>query len=329
MSDEKHLEEIWRRQLAFNRRFFADRGLDLSELSRADRIHWTKQFVLHVEGELHELLRETDWKMHRVAVNPVRRGNVLEEWVDCFKFLLGLANVWGFTEADVLEEFRRKSQVVEYRYGMEQRLRAISPHDRVVGVDIDGVLNDYPVDFCEWLVRSVPEFSYERRGDVPFLSTVKRELGPRRYLELKDAYRESGEKRTQRVREGAKELLDGTRAAGGTVVLLSKRPYWRFSRIYADTLEWLDRSGLRSDAVLFHPEKHRKIVDDFPGLVVMVEDDPAVAREVLAVGKDVILVEGELNKGVEVPGSRRVPGPAEALAEVSVLLKERNDGRAS
>lgn len=313
----RQLQELWDRQLEFNARFFRDRGLDLVALSAADRVDWTRQFVLHVENELHELLRTTSWKMHRRADDsPVVRSNVREEWVDAFKFLLGLAQVWGFGPGELLEEFHRKSAVVEFRYRMERRLAAIAPTDPVVAVDIDGVLADYPACFCEWVVQNVPEFSVEARGDIPFLSTLRRELGPRRYLELKDAYRESGAKRSLRVREGAKALLDGLRSNGLPVVLLSKRPYWRFYRIYADTLEWLDANGLFADAVLFHPEKHRAVLESFPKLLAMIEDDPEVAEEVRAAGYDVILVRSELNEGIE--GEKVVERPDEALAKITV-----------
>jgi len=318
-------KDLLARQLEFNLRFFADRGLgDVRLLSARDRVEWTKQFILHVEGELHELLGETSWKMHRPSRDEAVRSNVLEEWVDCFKFLLGLANVWDFSAAEIEAEFHRKTSVVEYRYGMEQRLRAIRPGvDHLVGVDIDGVLSDYPDVFCEWVCQTVPEFSFEKRGDLPFLSTLREELGSKRYRELKDRYRESGAKRSQRVRPGAKALLDGLRAAGFSVILLSARPYWRFSRIYADTLEWLAENGLRHDAVLFHPEKHRKILEDFPGLLAMVEDDPVVAAEMVSVGVSVVLVSNQLNERQEVPGAVRVAGPIEALEAILEIALRR------
>lgn len=314
-------KDLLARQLEFNLRFFADRGLgDVRLLSARDRVEWTKQFILHVEGELHELLGETSWKMHRQAREEAVRSNVLEEWVDCFKFLLGLANVWDFSAAEIEAEFHRKTAVVEHRYGMEQRLRAIPPGSkRVVGVDVDGVLADYPDVFCEWVVQNFP--AEVPGGDLPFLASLRETVGARRYMELKDKYRESGAKRHVRVRAGAKALLDGLRAAGLAVVLLSARPYWRFSRIYADTLEWLDENGLRHDAVLFHPEKHRKIVEDFPGLLAMVEDDPVVASEVISAGVPVVLVTNQLNERREVSGAARVPDPGAALEAVLEIAR--------
>ncbi|MHC4574029.1 MAG: nucleoside triphosphate pyrophosphohydrolase family protein [Planctomycetota bacterium] len=108
---------IWERQLAFNRRFFADSGVDLGRLSDHELADWSKEFILHVEDELHELLRETSWKMHlRDDTSPAVRSKVLEEWTDAFKFLLGLAQIWGFTPEEAAEEFRRKSKLVEARW---------------------------------------------------------------------------------------------------------------------------------------------------------------------------------------------------------------------
>jgi phosphoglycolate phosphatase-like HAD superfamily hydrolase len=312
----RELRALWERQLEFNARFFRDRGLDLGALSAADRIAWTRQFVLHVENELHELLRTTSWKMHRRSDDsPVVRSNVREEWVDAFKFLLGLAQVWGFEPGELLEEFHRKSSVVEFRYRMERRLAAIAPTDPVVAVDIDGVLNDYPRSFLRWVSSRELGSRTDREGYAT-LAELRAEVGPRRYLELKDAYRESGAKREQGVREGAKELLDGLRSNGLPVVIISKRPYWRFYRIYADTLEWLDANGLFADAVLFHPEKHRTILESFPKLLAMIEDDPEVAEEVSAAGYDVVLVRSELNEGIE--GKDIVERPDEALAKITV-----------
>ena len=44
------------------------------------------------------------------------RERVLEEWIDVFKWWLGLGNVWGFTIDDFFREFWRKSLQVEAKY---------------------------------------------------------------------------------------------------------------------------------------------------------------------------------------------------------------------
>lgn len=118
------LKDIWGRQLAFNERFFSDSGLELGRLSPADVSRWTKEFIIHVTDELHELLRETSWKMTlRLDTSEAVRANVLEEWVDAFKFLLGLAQVWGFSPEEVVAEFDRKSTIVETRWETRKERR--------------------------------------------------------------------------------------------------------------------------------------------------------------------------------------------------------------
>jgi hypothetical protein len=105
------------RQRAFNTEVFAARGLRLGDLSEADRERWTSEFVLHAEDELHEFLRETHWKMHlRHDDRQISRENLREEWVDTLKFLLGLANVWDLGADELVEEFYRKSAIVEVKF---------------------------------------------------------------------------------------------------------------------------------------------------------------------------------------------------------------------
>lgn len=309
--------KMFRRQLEFNERFFADRGCNLYELSLEERVRWSKDWILHLERELHEILDETNWKMHRTTVKSVVESNVLEEWIDSFKFILGLAQLWGFDEDKIVREFARKSSVVEYRYSMERRLERIrSSGVKVVGVDIDGVLNDYPACFLRWIENM-------GIGCAGGLKVLKEKVGVDRYRELKSAYRESGEKVNQMVKKGARELLNGLQLLGCAVVALSRRPYWRYHRIYADTLEWFERNGMDIDAILFHSEKHRKILNNFSNLVAMVEDDPNVAREVAAIGVPVALVNGELNDGVEVDGAKRFVDLTEVLTWIEGLIAEK------
>lgn len=105
------LLSVWNKQKDFNSNFF-DFNVRDAELQQK----LTKEFVLHIEDEAHELLREINWKMEEYRIKEVDRGRLLEEWIDVFKYWLGLGNVWGFTLEDFINEFWRKSALVDERY---------------------------------------------------------------------------------------------------------------------------------------------------------------------------------------------------------------------
>ena len=62
------------------------------------------------------MLRETNWKMGQYTTRAVDRNKLREEWIDIFKYWLGLGNVWGFTIEEMFDEFWRKSAIVDKRY---------------------------------------------------------------------------------------------------------------------------------------------------------------------------------------------------------------------
>lgn len=315
-SRDDRLSQLWSRQLRFNKRVWTDRGEGVDNLSPRELSARVKDYVLHIEGELHELLGELDWKMHSRLEKRLERGNALEEYIDVMKYVFGLGQVFQFTPEEIVREFLRKSEVVEYRYAMERRLREI-PSENVVAVDLDGVLNDYPACFVEW-VNKEWQHAIDWTGPFVTYAELRMKMDPRAFDHVKDEYRRSGAKRVQGVRDGAREMMDSLREHH-KVVVISSRPYERFSRIFADTLDWADKRNIEFDALLFHKEKHRKILKDFPRLIAMIEDDPVIAAEVARTGVTVILVENEMNIGVEVHGVKRV----KTLKEATDLILDR------
>lgn len=113
---------VWNYQKAFNANFFDYNVVDLELQQRL-----TKDFVLLLTDEAHELLSSINWKMLRYLDNPVDRQQVLEEWVDIFKYWLGIGSIWGFTLDDFFREFWRKSREVETRYSPDilDRIRGL------------------------------------------------------------------------------------------------------------------------------------------------------------------------------------------------------------
>lgn len=66
--------------------------------------------------EIHELLSKINWKTEEYKNIKVDKAKILEEWIDVFKYWLGIGNVWGFDMEDFFEEFWRKSEIVDNRY---------------------------------------------------------------------------------------------------------------------------------------------------------------------------------------------------------------------
>lgn len=304
------MEQFLERQRAFTERFLLDRGVKLEDLRKDPEalVRWLKDYAFHLEGEVHEFIGEFSWKMHvpPAAANALVRSNAREEWVDMLKYLLGMAVLMGYDAPEIWREFDRKSAVVELKYEQERALNAIPEDARVVAVDLDGVLAEYPRGWLQWLRTSDATLS-SVLSDARTSADARRLLGARRYEECKHVYRDSGGKARLPLRPGARQLLAALRGAGCKVVILSARPYKRYSRIFADTMTWLESFGLHYDGIFFDERKHLKILERFPRLTAMVEDTPEQAVAVAEQGYPVYLPRNEDNEGWHPAPGRVVP----------------------
>lgn len=111
---------VWNHQKAFNANFF---DFNVKDIELQQRL--TKDFALLLTDEVHQLLQQINWKMAAYREISVDRDQVLEEWIDIFKYWMGIGNVWGFSLEDFFNEFWRKSKVVESRFtpDMIRRIR--------------------------------------------------------------------------------------------------------------------------------------------------------------------------------------------------------------
>lgn len=107
------LSDMRSRQSRFNKNF-----MPFSNMTFSDRQRLTEKWILYIQSELAELLKETNWKLHR-PMKDISRAKILEEYIDILKFTLGLADVWGFSDTEIFEAFHRKSSFVEERYRKE------------------------------------------------------------------------------------------------------------------------------------------------------------------------------------------------------------------
>jgi uncharacterized HAD superfamily protein len=264
----------------------------------------TKDLVLGLHSELDEVLDELNWKGHR---GPQRggiiRANLLEECVDVLKFSLSLFTTWGFSADEIADEFERKSAVVEQRYRQELRL----PEDGlIVGVDIDGVLADYPRAFVDWAADYMGLLPIDEEPDTLDMGEWLGVDGETLIM-LKHEWRESGLKRYMPVCTGATELLVRL-VRKHKVVLLSARPYKEHKRIFADTMEWLDTNGLLHDAVLFDENKNERLLREYGAdrIAFFIEDNREQANRMASCGVSVYLLDRPYNQGDTHEGVTRV-----------------------
>ena len=106
-----NLYNIFNYQRSFYNFFF-----DFSIEDPDEQQERTKNLILHLLEEANELLEAIDWKDDYKKTRDPDKDRILEEWIDLFKFWVGIGNIWGFSLADFWDEFWRKSKIVEERF---------------------------------------------------------------------------------------------------------------------------------------------------------------------------------------------------------------------
>lgn len=144
----------------------------------------------------------------------------------------------------------------------------------VVALDIDNTLGDYHSHFLEfaekWIGREMPDPKDINPG-LPLYKFM--DISKATYREAKLAYRQGGWKRWMPVYPGAADLTRMIQRAGAEVWICTTRPYLRLDNIDPDTREWLRRSRIRYNAVLFGEHKYKELKRQAGSRVCAIADD--------------------------------------------------------
>lgn len=291
------LSKIWKDQKAFNENFI---GI-IDKLTLDDKQHHTKQYILETFSEMNELLREINFKMHRPADSEIIESNMMEEWIDIFKYWLSIGLVWGWTPEQFVEEYMRKSRVVEQRYIQEHASITML---KIILVDIDGVLADYPASFKNF-IRSKTDV-WLNTSSYQIYDEYAKVLGRDKLEKLKHEYRINGYKRYLPVLPYAKKFLDHFYKNGYSIILLTSRPYKKYKRMFADTIFWLKKNGLKYHSILWDEEKDYGVIKNYLNAAFMVEDNLNFAINVAKLGVKVYLLDKPYNQSpppsnIEIP----------------------------
>jgi NTP pyrophosphatase (non-canonical NTP hydrolase) len=101
MSDFKDIYEM---QKAFQLRL----GHDFSKMTTEEKEHYTRDMILYLLEEAHELLRETNFKTYKKVRKPISIDNIQEELSDIGHFFLNLLICWDVTPEKFADAFEKK-----------------------------------------------------------------------------------------------------------------------------------------------------------------------------------------------------------------------------
>lgn len=287
------MKKIWKNQKKFNAQVFS------APKTLEEKQRLTKEFILHLISECDEVLREINWKFHRKKDVQVNKDNLLEELIDCQKYLISIAQFWGFSEKDFVNKYFDKSEVVEQRFIQEKKINLLKDK-KVICIDIDGVLSDYPGSFIRYVeAQTGMNLSQIKITEYNLYGIVGKVVGVKRLKSIKHKFRISGQKRTMDVFPGAVEGMKKLSKMGYTLVLLSARPYKKYPRIFSDTICWLKKNKIKYDAILWDENKEEKMLKEIPNAKYMIEDCMENAIKIANAKKKVFLMDNSYNQGYQ------------------------------
>lgn len=85
-------------------------GDDFAKMSLEQKEEYTKDKVLALLDETHEVLREINWKSWKKTKKEIDQAKLLEELSDALHFYINLCLVWGFSAEDVYEAYIKKDK---------------------------------------------------------------------------------------------------------------------------------------------------------------------------------------------------------------------------
>lgn len=106
---------VFHRQASFSRNF-----IDFNNLGDNDyTLEMMKVYILNLYSEVTEILNELPYRQHKDAP-PVDYPALIEEAIDTFKYLLNIFIILGVDAEQFIQEFNRKSEIVEQEYARKQ-----------------------------------------------------------------------------------------------------------------------------------------------------------------------------------------------------------------
>ena len=123
-------------------------------------------------------------------------------------------------------------------------------YKKVISIDIDGVLNNYPQCWIDYVNMYLGRL-YQTKNDIKLALTEKL------YQEIKDEYRNSGYKINLPVDRMAVEIIDTLKYKGYYVIVVTSRPIFNknYPTLYNITKQWLCNNKINYDYIYYKYQK--------------------------------------------------------------------------
>ena len=132
-------------------------------------------------------------------------------------------------------------------------------------IDIDGVLNNYPQTFIDFVNDSFA-------SDFNTLKEIKQSIPYERYKQLKEEYRMSPYKNNASPKEGAKEMLHYLRNNNYLIYIITARPLFKYN-LLENTILWLKNNNLVYDYIYCSQKKDFTIFEKFGHIDFVIDDN--------------------------------------------------------
>ena len=107
MKENDSLSEIFKMQ----EKLQALHGHNFDKMTTKEKESHTKDTILYLLEEAHELLRETNFKTHKKKRKPIDIDKIHGEIVDIGCFLFNLALLWKMSPEEFLKKFIKKNNI--------------------------------------------------------------------------------------------------------------------------------------------------------------------------------------------------------------------------
>ena len=85
-------------------------GHNFAKMSIEDKEQYTRDMILYLLEETHELLRETNFKTYKKTRKPVIKEKIEEELVDIVCFYLNLCLCWDVDAKSIVNAYFKKNK---------------------------------------------------------------------------------------------------------------------------------------------------------------------------------------------------------------------------